>query len=199
MERYLCLLLGKEPLPNEANYLKLTKSVTEPRKLDAFTMNRFENSEEVREYFKEEIESYLKANEKILNEIKNRTGRNYRGSIAIIENKNGQLRKLRVLYSKTCEEVHNLLNDIVFMQRLALNDENSKAKYLKLFSPYEVDSILSRNGQNYSLKELKTILKIWKERLKNDFYGTHKLRIVLKSYEEFKKEVKEEQKTLKKV
>lgn len=198
MERSLCLLIGKEPLPQAINYLELTKPVTDSRKLDAYIMNHFSNSDEVREHFKEEIENYLKQNEKIILEIKQRTGKNYRGSIAIIENKNGELRKLKVLYSDTCEKVQELLNDIVFMQRLALEDENRKGKYLKLFSNYEIDSILSRNGQNYSLKEVKTILKIWKERLKNDFYGTDKLRNILKQYEEYKKEIKEEQKKLKK-
>lgn len=198
MERSLCLLIGKEPLPQAINYLELTKPVTDSRKLDAYIMNHFNNSDEVREHFKEEIEKYLKQNEKIILEIKQRTGKNYRGSIAIIENKNGELRKLKVLYSDTCEKVQELLNDIVFMQRLALEDENHKGKYLKLFSNYEIDSILSRNGQNYSLKEVKTILKIWKERLKNDFYGTDKLRNILKQYEEYKKEIKEEQKKLKK-
>lgn len=198
MERSLCLLIGKEPLPQAINYLELTKPVTDSRKLDAYIMNHFNNSDEVREHFKEEIEKYLKQNEKIISEIKNRTGKNYRGSIAIIENKNGELRKLKVLYSDTCEKVQELLNDIVFMQRVALEDENRKGKYLKLFSNYEIDSILSRNGQNYSLKEVKTILKIWKERLKTDFYGTDKLRNILKEYEEYKKEMKEEQKKLKK-
>ena len=199
MERSLCLLIGKEPLPGETNYLKLTKPVNDSRKLDAFIMNRFANSEEVREYFKEEIDKYLSSNEKIISEIENRTGKAYRGSITIIENKDEELRKLRVLYSDTIEQVKVLLNDIVFMQRLANEDELCKGKYLKLFSLYEIDSILSRNGQNYSLKEIRMILKIWKERLKNDFYGTDKLRIVLKSYEEYKKELKKEQKNLKKV
>ena len=48
--RSLCLLLGKEPLPNGINYLKLT-CPTDPRRLDAYTMNHFANSNEVREYF----------------------------------------------------------------------------------------------------------------------------------------------------
>ena len=198
MERSLCLLIGKEPLPGEINYLKLTKPVNDPRKLDAFVMNRFANSEEVREYFKEEIEKYLEANEEIITEIKKRTRKTYRGSIAIIENKNGEFRKLRVLYSDTPDKLKELLNDIVFMKRIAINDELCKGKYLKLFSPYEIDSILSRNGQDYPLKEIKIILKVWKEHLKNDFYGTDKLRIVLKNYEEYKKELEKEQKIKKK-
>lgn len=198
MERSLCLIIGKEPLPNETNYIKLTKPVNDPRKLDAFIMKRFANSEEVREFFKEEIEKYLITNEKIITEIKNRTGRMYRGSIAIIENNHGELRKLRVLYSDTPDKLKELLDDIVFMKRIAENDELSKAKYLKLFSPYEIDSILSRNGQDYPLKELKIILKVWKEHLKNDFYGTDKLRIILKNYEEYKKELEKEQKIKKK-
>ena len=82
--RSLCLLLGKEPLPNGINYLKLT-CPTDPRRLDAYTMNHFANSNEVREYFQEQIEDYLNKNKSILEEINNRTGRNYKGSIVIIE------------------------------------------------------------------------------------------------------------------
>lgn len=190
MERCLCLLIGKEPLPGGVNCLKLTKPVDKPNKLDAYTMNHFSNSEEVREYFKEEIEKYLEKNQKIISDIKNKTGRNYRGSIAIVEEKNNHFRKLRVLYSDTCSQIKNLLNDIVFMQRLALEDEMCEGKYMKLFSPYEIDVILSRNGQDYPWKEVKKILHSWKERLKIDFYGTDKIRLVLKRYEEFQKEVK---------
>ena len=71
--RSLCLLLGKEPLPNGINYLKLT-CPTDPRRLDAYTMNHFANSNEVREYFQEQIEDYLNKNKSILEEINNRTG-----------------------------------------------------------------------------------------------------------------------------
>ena len=69
--RSLCLLLGKEPLPNGINYLKLT-CPTDPRRLDAYTMNHFANSNEVREYFQEQIEDYLNKNKSILEEINNR-------------------------------------------------------------------------------------------------------------------------------
>ena len=63
--RSLCLLLGKEPLPNGINYLKLTCPTNDYKKLDAYTMNHFANSEEVRQHFKEQIDNYLKKNQLI--------------------------------------------------------------------------------------------------------------------------------------
>ena len=163
--RSLCLLLGKEPLPNGINYLKLT-CPTDPRRLDAYTMNHFANSNEVREYFQEQIEDYLNKNKSILEEINNRTGRNYKGSIVIIEENRESVRKLRTLYSDTPAKIKEILNDRRFILILARDDEECKAKYLKLFSTYEIDSILSKEGQSCTNKELKQLLMQWKENLK---------------------------------
>lgn len=187
--RSLCLLLGKEPLPNGINYLKLT-CPTDPRRLDAYTMNHFANSNEVREYFQEQIEDYLNKNKSILEEINNRTGRNYKGSIVIIEENRESVRKLRTLYSDTPVKIKEILNDRRFILILARDDEECKAKYLKLFSTYEIDSILSKEGQSCTNKELKQLLMQWKENLKIQYYGTDKLRKVLKKHEEYKKEIK---------
>lgn len=194
--RSLCLLLGKEPLPNGINYLKLT-CPTDPRRLDAYTMNHFANSNEVREYFQEQIEDYLNKNKSILEEINNRTGRNYKGSIVIIEENRESVRKLRTLYSDTPVKLKEILNDRRFMLILAREDEECKAKYLKLFSTYEIDSILSKEGQSCTNKELKQLLTQWKENLKIQYYGTDKLRKVLKKYEEYKKEIKRRDKEYK--
>lgn len=200
MRRSLCLLIGKEPLTDHSNYMKLTKSVDDPRNLDAYIMNRFASSDDVRMHFKEQIDEYLNKNKNIINSITERTGKTYRGSIVIIEEKkDGTLRKVSVLYSDTCAKIKLMLNDINFMKFLALSDEVCSAKYMKLFSLYQIDSILSRNGQDYPLKELKKILLKWKEKLKEDYYGTDKLRIVLKKYDEYKKELKIDQKTLRRV
>ena len=187
--RSLCLLLGKEPLPNGINYLKLT-CPTDPRRLDAYTMNHFANSNEVIEYFQEQIEDYLNKNKSILEEINNRTGRNYKGSIVIIEENRESVRKLRTLYSDTPAKIKEILNDRRFILILARDDEECKAKYLKLFSTYEIDSILSKEGQSCTNKELKQLLMQWKENLKIQYYGTDKLRKVLKKHEEYKKEIK---------
>lgn len=194
--RSLCLLLGKEPLPNGINYLKLT-CPTDPRRLDAYTMNHFANSSEVREYFQEQIEDYLNKNKSILEEINNRTGRNYKGSIVIIEENRESVRKLRTLYSDTPVKLKEILNDRRFMLILAREDEECKAKYLKLFSTYEIDSILSKEGQSCTNKELKQLLTQWKENLKIQYYGTDKLRKVLKKHEEYKKEIKNRDKEYK--
>lgn len=189
MKRSLCLLIGKDPLPNRINYLPLTNTYDDPRRLDALIMRNFANSDEVREYFKEPIADFLKKNENFICKCKN----HYRGSIVIIEESfSAPPRKVSVLYSDTRKKLEEMLADTVFMHRLAEDDENSNAKRLKLFSEYLIDSILTRNGQNYSKQELKGMLYVWKEELKKQVYGTDKLRVAFKKYAEYKKEVKEE-------
>lgn len=195
--RSLCLLLGKEPLPNGINYLKLTCPTNDYKKLDAYTMNHFANSEEVRQHFKEQIDNYLKKNQLILMQLNEKSKRNYRGSIVIIEENKGNARKLRTLYSDTPEKLQEILNDRLFIILLAKDDDECRAKYLKLFSSYEADSILSREGQFCTDKELKQLLTLWKENLKVQYYGTDKLRKVLKKYEQYKQCIKKRNKEYK--
>lgn len=195
--RSLCLLLGKEPLPGGINYLKLTKPVDDPRKLDAYTMNHFANSEEVRQHFKEQIDNYLKNNQLILLQMNEKTKKNYRGSIVIIEENKESVRKLRTLYSSTINTVKEMLNDRRFIMILAKDDEECKAKYLKLFSNYEIDSILAKEGLGLTHKELKQLLILWKENLKTQYHGTDKLRKVLKKYENYKKQIRKRDKEYK--
>lgn len=177
MERSLCLLLGKEPKIDGSNFLMLTKPTTNFKALDAFTMNRFKDSSEVREYFQEQIKSYLT--------IKN--GTNESGSIVIIEiptEENEIPIKRRVLYMTVVTKVQDIISNDVFMRYLAEVDECSKEGPLKLFRPEETDTILMRYATDYSGKEIKYVINRWKNNnLKSSYYGTDRLRKVLKIYE----------------
>lgn len=176
MERSLCLLLGKDPLLDESNLLKLTKPTTNFKALDAFTMN-FKDSKEIREHFQDQIEYFLT--------IKNS---NNKDSIVIIEfptNDDELPRKVRVLYMGVASRVQDILNNDAFLRYMVEEDEFKKGP-LKLFSGYETDVVLIRNGQNYTKEERKVILNKWKNTtLKSSYYGTDRLRKVLKMYEQW--------------
>lgn len=176
MKRSLCLLLGKNPEIDGSNVLKLTVPTSNFKALDAFTMNRFQNSDDVREYFKDQIGLFLA--------LKNP---NNRGAIVIVEfpTKEDEIpRKVRVLYMGIVQRVQDILNNDVFLRYLVENDETKGP--LKLFSGYETDVILIRNGQDYTKKERKIILNKWKDTtLKSSYFGTDRLRKVLKLYEKW--------------
>lgn len=175
MKRSLCLLIGKEPNIDGSNYLSLTVPTENYRALDAFIMNRFMNSEDVREFFKQQINQFLISNSHLLP-----PSSKYNGSIVIIETFYNQAPvKRRVLYSDVKQKLQEILDCNSFMRYYVdLKKE--------LFSEFVRDAIWRREGQDYSKKEVKQLLKLWKEEeLKEKPKGTDYLRAMLKAYEEW--------------
>lgn len=194
-ERFLCLLIGEVPLVDGSNYIILegpASNLTQFKKLDAYTMINFANSEQIRDHYNEKIVPFMKNNEQVLARIRSGRMSNYRGSVVIVEKNGNNFRKLRVLYRNFSSKVtlKEKMNEIImnhdFMRYLANCDESSNASVYKLFSQYEIDGILCR-GCFYVPKEYKALVCKWKNNLKKDQYGLDKLRIVLKKYEEFMK------------
>lgn len=181
MERSLCLLIGKEANIDKSNYLVLTKPTDNFKALDCFTMKRFQNSDEIREYFKDEIDSFLLKNQHLLKG-------NRRGAIVILETHYNAIPvKRRVLYMEVVQIVNEILNDYAFLRYLVNIDEESSN--LRLFSGYLRDVILIRNHQDYNAKERRVILNTWKEdTLKTGKTCTDKLRKILKLYEQYLKD-----------
>ena len=81
MERTLSLVLDSE------GYKSLTLMKADSNEIDDFTTKTFENQEQVREYYKQKIDAFLKENEAYLSEITKKTGKNFRGRIVILEAK----------------------------------------------------------------------------------------------------------------
>ena len=109
MERTLSLVL------DEDCKLSLTLMKDDAVKIDEFTTKKFENSEQIREYYKKQIDEFLEQNKNYINSITRNTGRKFRGRIVILESreKNGNLDYVekRVLYKKHLVAFKELIKD----------------------------------------------------------------------------------------
>lgn len=179
MERTLSLVL------DEYGYKSLTLKKGSNIEIDKFT-TKFESSEEIRKYFKKEIDEYLEKNKKYIETTyKNK---NFRGRIAIIEarEKDGslELNQKKVLYKKHLIAFKEIIKDKPTMKRfLALERRGVNIFGLKkLVSPFLVKTI------SYSNYQVVSQVNIIKKEIKrsNNFYDI--LRLILKAYEMERKE-----------
>lgn len=153
--RILALVLDKE----NNIYLKLKED--ESNKLDDYIINNFNNSEEIRQAYKNQCEEFLDKNKDYIGNMKKK---NYRGSIVLLEKKDNTYIKKRVLYKNTFKDVNELLCNYEIVRKLAyidyLNEKNSK---LVVFSPYERKII--RFSKEY---EYKKMISKFKKELKDE-------------------------------
>ena len=79
MERTLSLVLDEE------GFVSLTLMQDDAIKIDEFTTKKFEDSEQIREHFKSQIDNYLEENKRYVEAISKGRGKNFRGRIVILE------------------------------------------------------------------------------------------------------------------
>ena len=178
MERTLSLVL------DEYCKVSLTLMKDEAENIDEFT-TRFENSEELRNNFKDKIESFLHENKIFIDYVKEQTGKNYRGSIVLLQaiQKNEtelDVERQLVLYKK-----HLIVYPFLIKQDIMkeyLNEDKKRAT--KLNTP-----TFTTNYMHYRIKdhnfdtkknidEIKYFIKI------SNFY--EKLRLIFKAYEKIR-------------
>ena len=142
--RRLCLILGKK------GYNALVLFSGTAAEIDKFTV-QFDNSEQIRAYFKHNIDPYLISEQKIISSIELKTGRKYRGSIALLQDdfewnynpkrnpqyiKENTLIKKRVLYKQDILTALEAIRDEKIM-KLALYLDSPKEDKLKNRYPYK--------------------------------------------------------------
>ena len=177
MERTLSLVLDEE------GFKSLTLKKDDAVKIDEFTTKKFENSEQIRDYFELEIAEFLEQNKNYLKAI-NQKGRMFRGRIVILEAKekdgNTYFVEKRVLYKKHIIAIKEIVKDRMTMQRF-LNLEKigfNQYGFRKLISPFLTREI---KYTNYQVKSRIDFIRRELKRNKNNFYDI--LRIISKAYE----------------
>lgn len=178
MERTLSLVL------DEDCKLSLTLMKDDAVKIDEFTTKKFENSEQIREYYKKQIDEFLEQNKNYINSITRNTGRKFRGRIVILElsEKNGNLDYVekRVLYKKHLVAFKELIKDkgtmikFLELEKIGYNQHG----FRKLISPFLCREI---KYTNYKIVSQTDFLRRELKRDKNYFYDV--LRIMIKAYE----------------
>lgn len=175
MQRTLSLVLDEE------GFKSLTIIKDEADEIDKFTTSKFEDSEQIREYYKDKILPYLEENKNYINEIEKSSGKKYRGRIVLLEahDYKGELHLLekRVLYKKHVIAFKEIVKDQLTMKRfLELEKRGVNVfGFKKLISPFLYKEIV---GHNYNKTRSELIRREIKK--SDTFYDI--LRIVIKAY-----------------
>ena len=178
MERTLSLVLDEE------GFESLTLMQDEAVKIDEFTTKKFEDSEQIREYFKPQIEAYLKENKNYIAKISQERGKLFRGRIVILElhERDNSLYfvEKRVLYKKNLVAFKEMVKDKLTMHRFLQLERIGFNQYgfRKLISPFLTREI---KYTNYQVKSRVEFIRREIKRDKKDFYDI--LRIISKAYE----------------
>ena len=165
-------------------YKCLTLMKADSNEIDDFTTKKFENSEQIREYYKDKIDTFLEQNKPYISEITKQTGKKFRGRIVILEAKeqNSSLYFIekRVLYKKHLVAFKDMVSDkgtmLKFLQleRIGFNQYGLR----RLISPF-----LSREitYTNFKIKSRVDFIRKEIKNNKKNFYDI--LRIIAKAYE----------------
>ena len=178
MERTLSLVLDEE------GFKSLTLKKDEAVKIDEFTTKKFEDSEQIREYFKKQIDKYFEENKSYIEAISKRKGKPFRGRIVILEpqERDGSLYfvEKRVLYKKNIIAFKEMIKDKSTMQRFLQLERIGFNQYgfRKLISPFLTREI---KYTDYKIKSRVDLIRREIKRNKNNFYDI--LRIISKAYE----------------
>ena len=182
MERTLSLVL------DDRGYRSLTLMKDEGYEIDKFTAHNFEDHEQIRNYFKNEIKKYLKENAKYVDLVRASTGREFRGRIVILEAHEYQGRlefdDKRVLYKKHLVAFNEMVKDkntmkkFLQLERIGVNQYGLRG----LVSPFLVREI---RFADFKVVSQVNLIKKELKRNKRDFFDI--LRMMTKAYESERK------------
>lgn len=178
MERTLSLVLDDE------GKLSLTLMRDDAVKIDEFTSKKFENSDQIRDYFRKQIDEFLEKNKNYIDMVSKNTGKKFRGRIVVLEarenNNSIEYIEKRVLYKKHLVAFKELVKDentmkrFLQLERIGYNERG----FRKLISQHLCHEI---KYTNYRVVSQTDFLKKELKKDKNNFYDI--LRIIIKAYE----------------
>ena len=178
MERTLSLVLDDE------GKLSLTLMHDDAVKIDEFTSKKFQNSDQIRDYFRKQIDEFLEKNKNYIDIVSKNTGKKFRGRIVVLEarenNNSIEYIEKRVLYKKHLVAFKELVKDkntmkrFLQLERIGYNERG----FRKLISQHLCHEI---KYTNYRVVSQTDFLKKELKKDKNNFYDI--LRIIIKAYE----------------
>lgn len=175
--RYLVLSLDEE----NKNTLVLMEG--DKDEIDKFTTQNFNNSEEIREFYKEKITKFLLENKDYIERVEERSKKSFRGSIVLLEynedHGNLKINQKRVLYKYYKVVVEEALKHQEVMRESVRIDRNSKTN---LYTEYLQVKINYHNyGSNENIARIKRYIN--QSRNKYDIY-----RLIMAAYYNLRKE-----------
>lgn len=189
MQRNLSLVLDKDAT------ISLTLETMEAKELDKYISKNFNSSEDVRKKYKSVIDEYLKQHQHFLDEVKQKTGRDYVGSIVITElQEDLSVKRKKVLYKKDIRIFKEITNNnkfiLAFENRDYINYINAlknEEKYQRIFLDYYAKELRFRNMDN---NKFKRVMGQWRNAIKESYRYYEIIRKTLKEYELRYKELK---------
>ena len=151
MQRYLSIVLDYN--------CTISKTLLEDSKyeLDKYISSKFNNSNDVRIFFKNKIEPFLKQNEAIITSIEEKNKKKYRGQIVILQVlENGEIQRIKVIYKDDLKRIKEYLKNQNFMRLFILENK-------RYFSPYVINKI----KRNLSKTDYERMINEWHNQVKN--------------------------------
>lgn len=190
MKRTLSLVLDDQ---NQI-VLNLTQYM-EDKDLDKFTISHFENSEQIREYYREPIAAFLKQHENYIRQVEASSGKKFSGWITLLELQEPRpgevsLERVRVLYAKYVAILPSIIKNQAVLKEFH-RQYNIRAnvyglRKLTSKTSYIVNYFYSSRFQTASVKNV--ILK-WANSNKEESSYYERLRLLIKSYELVRKQL----------
>lgn len=197
MQYILSLVLDKD-----CQFFLSLKQFETLRQMDEFTSKNFLDSDEIRNKYQRKIEEYLSQNQEQLKKIGIATGRNFRGSIVILQEvkKNGKIDYIRksIVYKKHVLLIPYMVCYQEVMKQFVKEDfvvsnETGIAKLID-FKNYQSREIKRRiYKKSYHTATNTKAIASWIKRKKEDSY--RKIRLLIKAYERIRSRQLSEQKT----
>ena len=179
MKRTLSLVLDEECK------VSLTLMEDEISVIDEFT-TKFENSEEIRNYFQTQINDFLEKNKDFIEYVKKQTGKNYRGGIVLLntlEKNNTELiiDREMVLYKKHLVIYPKLIKQDIMKEYL--NEDKKRAARFNV--PAFTTNYMYYRIKDNNFDTKKNIGEILYFIKSSNFY--EKIRLIFKAYEKIRK------------
>lgn len=189
MQRNLSLVLDKDAK------ISLTLETMEAKELDKYISKNFNSKDDVRTKYKSLIDEYLKQHQRFLDEVKQKTGRDYAGSIVITElQEDLSVKRVKVLYKKDIRIFKEITNNskfiLAFENRDYINYINAlknEEQYQRIFLDYYAKELRFRNMDN---NKFKRVMGQWRNAIKESYRYYEIIRTTLKEYDLRYKELK---------
>lgn len=189
MQRNLSLVLDKDAK------ISLTLETMEAKELDKYISKNFNSKDDVRTKYKSVIDEYLKQHQRFLDEVKQKTGRDYAGSIVITElQEDLSVKRVKVLYKKDIRIFKEITNNskfiLAFENRDYINYINAlknEEQYQRIFLDYYAKELRFRNMDN---NKFKRVMGQWRNAIKESYRYYEIIRTTLKEYDLRYKELK---------
>lgn len=184
MKRTLSLVLNDD----NTIILNLIKEM-DASELDKFILSHFEDSEDIRKYYKKQIDSFLTSHQSYVDKIEKESGKQFRGWIRLLETREirpGEvsIEQVRILYPKHIAAVPSMIQSQATLKEYQKQYNIRANKYrLKQLTNETSHIVKYFHAKRFYDKNNLKVIKDWMNSKKNTETYFDRIRILVKAYE----------------